>query len=54
MGGGSEVTEHEAQPWLGRIRRQTPMKLGWSMMHAIRFNRVMNEGTDREKRLMGI
>jgi hypothetical protein len=54
MGGGSEVTEHEAQPWLTRIRRQTPMKLGWSMMHAIRFNRVMNEGTDREKRLMGV
>jgi hypothetical protein len=54
MGDGSRVTEHEARPWLARIRRQTPMKLGWSMMHAIEFRRIMNETTDREKRLMGI
>jgi hypothetical protein len=54
MGGGSELTEHEAKPWLSRIRQQTPLKHGWSMMHAIRFRRIMNETTDREKRLMGI
>ena len=54
MGGGSELTEHEAQPWLTRIRRQTSMKFGWSMMHAIRFRRIMNETTDREKQLAGM
>ena len=51
MGDGSRVTEHEARPWLTRIRRQTPMKLGWSMMHSIEFRRVMSETTDREKQL---
>jgi hypothetical protein len=48
----SLVTEHEARPWLARIRRQMSMKLGWTMMHSIHFRRIMNELTDREKRLM--
>ena len=30
MGKGSVVTEHEARSWLTRIRRHTPMTLGWS------------------------
>ena len=51
MGDGSVVTEHEARPWLARIRRQSSMKLGWSMIHAIEFRKIMNETTDREKQL---
>jgi hypothetical protein len=53
MGAGSEVTEYEARPWLARIRRQTSMKLGWTVMHSIHFRRVAGEISDRQKRLMG-
>jgi hypothetical protein len=51
MGSGSVVTEHEARPWLTRIRRQTTMKLGWSMMHKIHFRSVANNLSERQKRL---
>src|SRR3954451_20748365 len=34
MGGGSVVTEHEAQPWIGRLRRHSTMRFGWSLIHA--------------------
>jgi hypothetical protein len=51
MGDGSLVTDHEARPWLTRIRRQTTMKLGWSMMHKIHFRNVVNNLSDRQKRL---
>ena len=53
MGSGSLVTEHEARPWLTRMRRQSSMKLGWSMMHRIHFDRVKTQLTDRDKRLAG-
>jgi hypothetical protein len=51
MGSGSLVTEHEAGPWLTRMRRHTSMKFGWSMMHSHYFRKVANELSDREKRL---
>ncbi len=51
MGDGSLVTEHEAQPWLTRMRRHTTMKLGWSVMHSIAFRKVMNALPDRQKQL---
>jgi hypothetical protein len=53
MGGGSLVTEHDAGPWLTRIRRHTTMKLGWSLMHRIHFNRDAEQRNlnERERRL---
>jgi hypothetical protein len=51
MGSGSLVTEHEAGPWLTRMRRHTSMKFGWSMMHSHHFRQVASELSDREKRL---
>jgi hypothetical protein len=51
MGSGSLVTEHEAGPWLTRLRRHTSMKFGWTMMHRHYFGMVANELSDREKRL---
>jgi hypothetical protein len=51
MGDGSLVTDHEARPWLTRMRRQTTMKLGWAMMHKIHFSKVANNLSDRQKRL---
>lgn len=53
MGKGSVVTEHEAQPWLTRIRRHTPMLFGWSMIHRIEFDRIKYEIGDRQKKLQG-
>ena len=53
MGAGSEATAHEAAPWLMRIRRQTSLKTGWTMMHRIRFSNIQYEISDRQKRLFG-
>lgn len=53
MGKGSVVTEHEARPWLARIRRHTPMRLGWSMIHRIEFDRIKYEIDERQKQLTG-
>lgn len=53
MGGGSEATSHDAGPWLARIRGQTSLKTGWTMMHRIRFASVRNDVSDRQKRLFG-
>ena len=53
MGAGSEATSHEARPWLARIRRQTTLKTGWTMMHRIRFERVKYDVPERQKRLFG-
>ncbi len=54
MGKGSVVTEHEARPWLTRIRRHTPMKLGWTMMHRVEFDRIKYEIGERQKKLLGV
>ena len=48
MGAGSLVTEHEASPWLTRIRRHTS-KLGWTMIHSTEFRRVMYNIPERQK-----
>jgi hypothetical protein len=53
MGDGSLVTDHEAQPWLGRIRRHTTMKFGWSMVHAIEFQKMKTAIPERQKQLAG-
>ena len=53
MGKGSVLTEHEAIPWLTRIRRHTPMKLGWTMMNKVEFDRIKYEVGDRQKKLLG-
>lgn len=51
MGAGSIITEHEASPWLTRIRRQTSMKLGWRMIHSTEFRNAMHNIPDRQKDL---
>lgn len=53
MGSGSLVTEHEARPWLMRMRRHSSMKLGWSFMHNIHFKRDAEQRNlnERERRL---
>jgi hypothetical protein len=53
MGKGSVVTEHEARPWLTRIRRHTPMTLGWSMIHRIEFDKIKYRIGERQKQLSG-
>ena len=52
MGGGSVVTEHDATPWLSRLRRQTPMKLGWIYVHRLHFRQSPEGISDRQKRLV--
>lgn len=52
MGGGTVVTDHDATPWISRLRRQTPMKLGWMYVHRIDFRRSLNEVSARQKRLL--
>jgi hypothetical protein len=51
MGGGSVVGEHEAQPFIARLRRHSPMKLGWSLMHRIHFQQNLGKISDRQRRL---
>ena len=46
------MTDHDATPWISRLRRQTPMKLGWMYVHRIDFRRGLNEVSDRQKRLL--
>ena len=53
MGKGSVITEHEARPWLTRIRRHTPMTLGWSMIHRIEFDKIKYRIGERQKQLAG-
>jgi len=53
MGSGSLITEHEAGPWLTRMRRHTSMKFGWTMMHSIHFRKVINQVSDRQMQLTG-
>jgi hypothetical protein len=53
MGAGSVVTEHEARPWLTRIRRHTSIILGWSMIHRIEFDKIKYNIGSRQKQLVG-
>lgn len=52
MGGGSVVTEHDAAPWLSRLRRQTPMKLGWIYVHRLHFRPRPEDISERQKQLV--
>jgi hypothetical protein len=37
MGAGNLCTEHEARPWLGRIRQHFGSISGWTFMHRVHF-----------------
>lgn len=52
MGGGSVVTEHDATAWLSRLRRHTPMKLGWMYVHRLHFQRTPEDVSPRQKLLL--
>lgn len=52
MGGGSVVTDHDATPWLSRLRRHTPMKLGWIYVHRLHFQWSPLDVSPRQKRLL--
>lgn len=52
MGGGSVVTVDDAAPWLARLRRQTPMKLGWDYVHKLHFQSTADHVSARQKRLL--
>lgn len=52
MGGGSVVTSHDATPWLTRLRRQTPLKLGWVYVHKLDFRWSPSDVSARQKRLL--
>lgn len=52
MGGGTVVTDHDATPWLSRLRRQTSMKLGWMYVHRINFRRGPDDVSARQKMLL--
>ena len=52
MGSGSLFTEHEAQPWLGRVRRHTGALYGWTMIHRVRFRHEQELLSPRQKQLM--
>lgn len=52
MGGGSVVTDHDATPWISRLRRQTPMKLGWMYVHRLNFRRNPEDISPRQKLLL--
>jgi hypothetical protein len=51
MGSGTLFTEHEAQPWLGRIRRHTGALYGWTPIHKIHFKHVEHQITERQRQL---
>jgi hypothetical protein len=52
MGGGSVVTNHDATPWLSRLRRHTPMKLGWVYVHRLHFRWSPQDVSARQKRIL--
>lgn len=52
MGGGSLVTDHDATPWIVRLRRQTPMKLGWVYVHKLHFRGGPEDMSARQKSLL--
>lgn len=52
MGGGSVVTDHDATPWISRLRRHTPMKLGWMYVHRLHFRWSPADVSPRQKRLL--
>ena len=54
MGGGSTVSEHDALPFIARLRRQAPMKFGWTLMHRIYFQHALGDISDRQRRLTGL
>ena len=51
MGGGSVVGDYEAAPWITRLRRQTPMKLGWTHVHKLHFQWTLDDIPERQKQL---
>jgi len=51
MGSGSLMTEHEAGPWLGRIRRHTNVLFGWTTIHQIHFRQGQVPLSDRQRQL---
>jgi hypothetical protein len=51
MGGGSLVGDHEAAPWITRLRRHT-RKLGWVFVHKKRFRWSPDDVSARQKRLL--
>jgi hypothetical protein len=53
MGGGSVAGEHEASPWITRLRRHSSMKLGWTYMHRLHFNQAWGDIPERQLRLLG-
>src|SRR6187399_3070555 len=54
MGSGTLFTEHEARPWLGRVRRHTGALFGWTPIHRIRFNHASDLLTDRQRQLASV
>ena len=52
MGAGSVVTSQDAAPWLGRLRRQTPMRLGWDHVHKVHFQWTADHVSPRQRRLL--
>jgi hypothetical protein len=52
MGGGSLVGDHEAGPWITRLRRHTSMKLGWMFIHKKMFHWSPDDVSARQKRLL--
>ncbi len=54
MGGGSVVTDHDATAWISRLRRHTPMKLGWMYVHRLHFRWSPDDVSPRQKRLLAM
>jgi len=52
MGSGTLFTEHEARPWLGRVRRHTGALYKWTPIHRIHFNQAGALPSDRQQQLL--
>ena len=46
------TTLTDAIPWLARLRRHTPMKLGWVYVHRLHFRWSPQDVSARQKRIL--